>query len=270
MLIDCHQHVNFRGYNADLLVKYFDSIGVGKAWLLTWESIDGSLEPSYQHISIEDTYAAYKKYPTRFIPFYAIDPRREDAEKRLEYWVKRGIKGYGELKIRACIDNPDSERMYNICGDSGLPVLLHMDVPLPDNPTFWYNYDIDGLEKMLKKCKKTIFIGHGPGFWREISKDANRKNTAYPKGKIIPGGKLPMLLEKYPNIYADISAGSGYNALVRDEEFGVKFVKKFYAKILYGTDGHDDQHIKYLRRLNLKGEIFSAITHRNAEGLIKK
>jgi predicted TIM-barrel fold metal-dependent hydrolase len=40
----------------------------------------------------------------------------------------------------------------------------------------------------------------------------------------------------YPNLYADISAGSGYNAITRDKDFGYSFLEEFQDKLFYGTD----------------------------------
>ncbi len=270
-IIDCHQHVNFQGYDADKLVNHLDSLGVEKAWLLTWESVDGSLDWMYQHLSIEDAWRAYKKYPKRFIPFYAPDPRREDAEERLKKWAKRGIKGYGEHKVRIKIDNPDSLRIYKLCGELGLPVLFHMDVPLPPIPRFWYNVGIDDLEKVLKECPRTTFIAHGPGWWRYISGDAEKVKDTYPKGKTKKGGKVIRLLEKYPNLYGDLSAGSGLNALTRDRKFGINFVNKFYKKLLYGTDFHDSKHLEYLLTKNrFKDTVLDFVLRKNAESLVRK
>ena len=269
-IIDCHQHVNFHGYDADKLINHMNNLGAEKSWLLTWESIDGSLEPRYQHLSIEDVWMAHEKYPDRFIPFYAPDPRREDVEERLKKWVKKGIKGYGEHKVRIRIDNPDSIRIYNLCSELKLPVLFHMDVSLPTNPRFWYNMDMDGLEKVLKECHKTTFIAHGPGWWRYISGDAEKVKEYYPKDDVKEGGKVIKLLEKYPNLYGDISAYSGLNALTRDEEFGVDFINKFYKKLLYGTDYHDSKHLEYFLKGNkFSDKVLDSILWNNAETLIK-
>ena len=40
------------------------------------------------------------------------------------------------------------------------------------------------------------------------------------------GGLTDRWLEEYPNVYGDLSAGSGWNALTRDPEFGPDFVRR--------------------------------------------
>lgn len=269
-IIDCHQHVDSHGYDANKLIEHLDNLRVEKAWLQTWESLDGSLEPHYRHASVEQVWNAYERYPDRFIPFYAVDPRREDAERRLKKWADKGIKGYGEHKVRIKIDNPDSVRIYKLCGELKLPVLFHMDIPFANNPRFWYNMDIDGLEKVLEECPGTTFIAHGPGWWRYISKDAETAEEAYPRGKVVEKGKAVQLLEKYPNLYADISANSGVNALTRDEKFGIRFVRKFCSKLLYGTDCYNSKHLEYLLKRNrFSDKVLNAVLWQNAESLIK-
>jgi len=267
MIIDVHVHLNWNGMTTDKIVEHMDSIGVDKAWALTWEAIDGARYIRYTRLSTEEALDGFRRYPDRFIPFCGVDPRFEDAPERVRRWVERGCRGYGEHKVRLCIDNPDSIEVYRTCGELGIPVLFHMDVPLPGSRE-WYNADIDGLERAMRKCPDTIFIGHGPGWWREISGDADSSPEAYPKGKVKPGGKLVRLLREYPNLYADISAGSGLNALRRDPEFTMKFVEENYDKLLYGTDSYDTAHLDFLRSLNLREEVFRAITYENAVKII--
>ncbi len=267
MLIDIHTHV-WLGYDVDSIVRHMDGIGIDKVWLLTWEETDGGLRRYYQHLSIEDVYEAWQKYPNRFIPFYAPDPRRKNAKSLLREWVAKGIKGYGEHKVKIRFDNTDSVKMYRLCGELRLPVLFHMDVPLPPKYDYWYNCDIVAVEKILNLCPETIFIAHGPGWWREISKDADKSPNIYPEGKIIHGGRLTKMLEKYENLYADLSAKSGLNAIKRDPGFGKKFLIEFHKKILYGSDSFKTEHIDYLKSLGLPKGVFNCITFKNAVRLV--
>ena len=84
----------------------------------------------------------------------------------------------------------------------------------------WCGGTVDNLERAMQACPGTQFVGHAPGFWREISGDAARRTETYPLGPVAPGGRVPELLEKYANLYADISAGSGLRALRRDPKHG--------------------------------------------------
>lgn len=206
-MIDIDVHVKWLGWIAEKITRHADEVGIDKVCLLGWDALDGAMYYEFRRFSTEEILEAYNEYPDRIIPFCVIDPRREDAVEKIQRWASAGCRGFGEHKVRLRIDNPDSIKIYQLCGELNLPVLFHMDAPLPDVPT-WYNVDIDGLEKVLRECSNTIFVGHGPGWWREISKNAESDPFIYPKGPIKPGGKLEHLLRSYPNMYADISATS--------------------------------------------------------------
>jgi predicted TIM-barrel fold metal-dependent hydrolase len=44
------------------------------------------------------------------------------------------------------------------------------------------------------------------------------------------------LLEGYDNLYGDLSAGSGWNALTRDPEFGQGFLEDHHEQLVWGSD----------------------------------
>lgn len=60
----------------------------------------------------------------------------------------------------------------------------------------------------------------------------------YPTGKVTPG-RIVDLMRRYPNLYGDISAWSGYTAMMRDPEFTYDFLEEFQDQILFGTDISD-------------------------------
>jgi hypothetical protein len=51
-----------------------------------------------------------------------------------------------------------------------------------------------------------------------------------------PGGRCDELLGTYDNLYADISMGSGFNAITRDVEYSQGFLERHHEKLLFGTD----------------------------------
>jgi predicted TIM-barrel fold metal-dependent hydrolase len=56
-------------------------------------------------------------------------------------------------------------------------------------------------------------------------------------------GRIVELMRKYPNLCGDLSAGSAYNAMTRDPEFGYSFIEEFQDRLFYGTDVNDPSHI---------------------------
>jgi len=91
---------------------------------------------------------------------------------------------------------------------------------------------------------------------------------------------IPKLLRDFPNLYADISANSGYNALTRDPDYGIRFLNEFQDKLMFGTDVcfADEEgrmpHLNYLQERLASGdisqEVFDKITHRNALKVLKR
>lgn len=283
MIIDSHQHTNWGAKSCDAVVADMDRCGIDLAWLLTWEVPEGEYDPYYfgtfdprrVGMPLEDIVHACERHPTRFIPGYAPDPRRPDAIERLEQAVQMfGVRVYGELKLRIVFDDPDAMRMYRRCGELKLPIVFHIDVPARERPKppardYWYCVDIDRLERVLQLCPGTTFIGHAPGFWRHVSGDAYDAVENYPKGPATPGGRVQELLAKYPNLYADLSAPSGLNALKRPPEGrGQKFLIEFQDKLLYGRDMFTNDLQAYLREQELPQAAWDKITHQNALRLV--
>ena len=96
---------------------------------------------------------------------------------------------------------------------------------------------LEKLEKALQKFHNVKFFGHSQAFWAEIAANpTDTERNGYPKGKIEEEGAVVKLMRKYPNLYGDLSAGSGCNALARDEEYAVKFLNEFQDRLMFGTD----------------------------------
>jgi hypothetical protein len=187
----------------------------------------------------QQVFEACSQFPERLIPFCSVDPRhrypdRFDPRPLIQEYAQAGCKGFGELLAGLPIDDPGLQRIYAACGEFGLPVLFHSD--------HWICRDEPGeprLERILQDFPDTIFIGHATRFWMEISKDPPLENLAanpYPGGAVTPVGATDRLLNQYPNLYGDLSANSGYNALTRDPAFGLDFLERHQDKLLFGSD----------------------------------
>src|SRR6185436_7849198 len=88
---------------------------------------------------------------------------------------------------------------------------------------------------MLKAYPKTTFIGHADAFWANVSADYHNE-AAYPAGPIKRGGITDRLLGDYANLYGDLAANSGNNAMTRDPEFTAGFLGRHQNKLLFGSD----------------------------------
>jgi hypothetical protein len=130
-----------------------------------------------------------------------------------------------------------------------------------------YLSDFEGLEMRLNQFPNISFIAHAWLFWSNI--DGNY--TSYrnlQKGRIRSKGIIWNLLEKYHNLYCDISAGSGWNALTRDRIVGKEFLETFPEKILFGTDNTGLDYIELIKSYKLPKAKEEAILFRNSEKLI--
>jgi len=284
MIIDIHNHADYHGYNAEQIVQNMDEHGIDVTCLLSWEAPTTDYDPgtkaflspfSDMPVPFERCVAYKGKAPKRFLLGYMPDPRLPDSIARFKAAIKLyDIRMGGELKLRMMYDNPDGIRMYRFCGENDLPVLLHLDYELDTGtypwPNYWFGGGIDAFERALALCPETNFIGHAPGFWAHISGDGLYKTEAYPKAPVLPGGKVEALLEKYPNLYCDISAGSGHNALSRDYAFSQKFLETWQDRVLYGRDYYDGIHRELLEKtLSLPKEILEKIYCGNARRILR-
>jgi len=284
MIIDAHNHPEWHGHTIEKFIENMDKNHIDITWLLTWEAPRDEYSPSffastphferYGPIPFSKVLEYVKQKPDRFVPGYAPDPRRPEAIDLLQGAINLyGVKVYGELKLRMMYDNPDAIRMFRFCGKNKLPVVVHIDYEFETGtmyprPSWWYGGGIDAFERAIIKCPETIFLGHGPGFWAHISGDDKFDKEVYPSGNVIEGGKIIEMLRKYPNLYCDMSAGSGLNALKRDIEFGKKFIIEFQDRLLFARDYFDSNHMEFLESLNLPQEILEKVYCKNALKLV--
>ena len=118
-------------------------------------------------------------------------------------------------------------------------------------------------------------MGHGPAFWSEIGTlETVADRGGYPAYPVKEEGAVPKLFRRYPNLWGDLSAGSGYNALARDEEYAVKFLCEFQDRLCFGTDiCFAEQELPlagFLIRLKETGRISDTVFEKIARGNARK
>jgi predicted TIM-barrel fold metal-dependent hydrolase len=291
-IIDTHQHVFWHGRDDKGLVADMDEHGIEYAWLLSWEippfednvSYHAVLNPlnfrvdgTHAGIPLGDLLRTRDRFPERFVVGYCPHPTVGKAPSLLSAAVKiHGVKVCGEWKFRVPFDDPRCLELFHAAGEMGLPVVLHLDVPylLKDGKrTYqpsWYGGTVDNLERALQACPQTTFVGHAPGFWREISADADTDPATYPRGPVVGRGRLYDLFDNYPNLVADLSAGSARYALERDPPHAVQFINRYSDRLLFGRDYYGQDLHRFLSGLQLNEEVVERVYHRNAEKLVRK
>ena len=282
-VIDAHCHPRWIGYDGARMIENMDAAGIERAWLLSWELPESEMDPGYYSttdptgvgITFRDVIDVAERYPSRFIPGTTVDPHDPHAHQKLKAAAEIfRARVFGEFKRRMRYDDPDAIRLFQNCGELGMPVIFHLDPTfprhgVPSNWQWWYGGGIEVMEAPLRLCPHTQFLGHAPGFWREISSDADQEPLAYPTGKPIVGrGRLLDYLDKYPNLNCDLSADSGHTALSRDLNFTRKFLIDYQDRVFFGRDMFSNQLYDLLVSLNLPSSVLAKILAGNALRLV--
>ena len=255
MIIDVHAHVgDFRWSKHDThepltwesLLRRLDDEGIDKAVFLPVYNASPELTPwGFLHSErqfVRDQVVDARRYADRVIPFGNMDPRwgrnspDTDFSEILDWFQEWGCRGMGEVCANIPYDDPRTINMFRQLGERHLPVTIEScnsgwGLGFQDDP------GSPRLERLLQAAPETVIIGHGPAFWAEIAPVTSaEEKVGYRKGRISQEGSLPRLLRRYPNLYADLSAASGFNALSRDLDYGVRFLDEFQDRLMFGTD----------------------------------
>jgi uncharacterized protein len=253
-IIDAHSHP-YAENNQEIenWVKTMDELGIEKTIILTKTT----------GVKFDSIYALYAKYPDRFEIWCGFDYTGYDqsgfgpnAIAELERCVKVGATGVGEIGDKGkglyyCeptkawgmhIDDPRMDLLLEKCGELGIPINIHVGEPQWFYETMdstndglmnafdWRldnQKDIIGLSGMIDILERAVIRHPNTNFiachFANLNHDLN---------------KLGEFLDKYPNLYADISARYAETATIP------RFVKAFYEqhqdKLIYGTDmGYD-------------------------------
>lgn len=227
-LIDCHLHINHFDRSIEDTIRHMDATGTTQAFVLPLETGEGGVL-----LRSETVLHAFHQYPERIIPFCQTDVRQPDALDRIRAYRLLGCRGIGEQKEHLPLSDRRVEAVIALCDELDWPITIHFQ-----DGANGYNQGLaTDLEPLLRKYRRVRIIGHAQTFWANISADVPPADkTLYPTGPVRPGGLLDRLLGEYPNLYADLSAGSGYNALTRDEDFTAGFLARHRRQILFGSD----------------------------------
>jgi predicted TIM-barrel fold metal-dependent hydrolase len=283
--IDIHTHIGTfhwgRPLTVDGLLKLMDKHDIEKAVVLPLVSPESSPYPQTSEAALD----AYKAHPDRIIPFCAVDPRcttgnpnrfgHVEGVKGMKEILKRykdqGARGMGEHKVGLPFDDRLMMFLYEACADLELPILFHLDdIRSPDVP------GLPRLQHALEAFPGLPFIGHAAGFWASISGDAKMEDFGrYPKipTPVAPGGALDKIMDRYANLYGDLSEPGGYCAIARDEKFGRDFLIRRADRLLFGTDflmaDQEVPQFDLFDSLKLPDEVQAKIFRGNAIRLLK-
>jgi predicted TIM-barrel fold metal-dependent hydrolase len=263
-------------------IAVMDRLGVDKAVILPLNNAECPAEMQ----SIGEVLSICAQYPGRFIPFCNVDPRIarhpdqikvDDFDHLLGQYAELGCQGLGEMTARIRWTDHPMRCMLEACDKLGFVLTFHTITEEVNSYGVIDEVGVPGLEWVLQQFPNLKLFGHSPGFWSEISGDVSTETkNGYPKTPVAPGGTLPRLLREYPNLYGDLSAGSGLYSLTRDPEHAYGFIEEFQDRLLLGLDfcsvTNDMQHISWLTSSRDEGhisnEVYEKVMWRNANRVI--
>jgi len=262
---------------AEVMDRY-DELGIEKGILLPLIGPEFYLPQSNEDIL--DMCAASGG---RFLPFCNLDPRgiSNSPDAPFDIWLthyrNRGCLGIGEVMPNLPYLDPRCQNLFKHVEAIGWPLTFDIASRIGGAYGFYDDPGLPQLSETLRRFPKLRILGHGPAFWAEIGtldKDADR--GTYPGYPVRQEGVVPRMFRQYPNLYGDLSAGSGFTALSRDPEYAVKFLNEFQDRLLFGTDiCHRAQPLplaQFLHDLRNAGKIsakvFVKIARENAMALL--
>ena len=299
MFIDIHAHAYWEPLpfvtqfaTPEQLLEVYDALGIEKGVLLPVVNSE-----IYFPQSNEDILNMAAKYPDRFIPFCNIDPRamanspHAPLDRVLQYYKDKGCKGLGEVMPNMELMDPRVQNLFACAEKVGLPVIFDGSVTKTNDFGLYDDPGLPQLEFTLQRYPNLVIFGHGPAFWSELSvlgtpgergvvmNRIGEQCGRLPSGTILGEGVVPKLFRRYPNLYGDLSDPTPCNMLMRDEDFGAKFVEEFQDRLYFGTDycsvsmGTDIDLVRLLIRWRDSGKIsqeaFCKVAHDNAAKLFQ-
>ena len=245
--IDCHVHFA-HPLSAQTLVDFMDETHTAMAKLV--------LVPHTARLSaLPEAMMAKFRYPDRFYVFASLDAseyfRHPDSlgkhmARHAETMFRCGCDGIkiieGKPNMRGILPIPDFdlpcwEPFWAWAERRQAPILWHVNDP----QEYWHSDQVSQYRRNLGDV-----YGENTLSWEAQFTQVENVLKRHPKLKIIfahfffLSGQLPRLgslLDTYPNIRVDMTPGSEmYRILSADHENAQAFFKKYYTRILYGTD----------------------------------
>lgn len=216
------------------MIPHLEALGIGKGVLMS------SGESGLPFGTNKANRKICQQLPERYAWMCNLSPKgKEPVYDRLARYKAQGAIGIGELTYNHKLSDPFLQEIFAAAEKLDMPITMHM------SPEEGYSYGVVDdpglplLEQVLQAYPNLKILGHSQTFWIEMSADAPKDKegrNSWGTGPVIPGGRVPALFEKYPNLYGDLSANSGGCAIMRDPEFGLTFLETYADRLFFATD----------------------------------
>jgi predicted TIM-barrel fold metal-dependent hydrolase len=237
-IIDVHNH------DADYYVEK-GSMEIWERFYIDKTVLFGAISEPSAIQSDNLSWEAYRKYPTKFYPFFSGFPIYDHQGLTIvRENLEKGYYGVGET-VAASTYSPLTSKLqwkslhpmdgnlpeiYKLCAEYQVPILLHIDPP--------FGEVIDKLEEALDRFTETMIIfGH-----------ANVFN---------PPENIERLLIKHNNLYIDFFAG--FTAYDPNNNYPlddyIPLIKRFPKQFLLSTDSATASNLNYEKAINAMYEV---------------
>jgi len=230
-VIDIHEHV-VDEERAEMLLEGMDKLGIQRACLMgtSWYTftLDQQFGFERYHENNLDILEIKAKWPDRFCAFPTLDPEADGNLERLKDYVAKGADGLklylghgagtGKGPFHSMpLDDPRMLPIYEYAQATQLPIVFHI------NLIKYYDEFVRVMERY-------------PYLRVDIPHFGLHKNT----GERLR--RFEWLLERYPNVYTDISFGwhtfhvEGMEALAKWRSRSRVFFTRHSDRIMYASD----------------------------------
>ena len=224
-LIDIHQHTSFRARDDADLLDHQQRLGVTKTILLPAGRMNGLAAGASGNLH---TFRLVASNPRAFATFANDNVYLPGALREIEFFLKKGAIGIGELKDNVDCDSSHMQKVAELAREYRVPMLIHFEEGV-------YNSKFPRFARMIERFPDVTFIGHASTWWYHMDGAYRPEMGRRPANRPIPGGLTDRWLKEYPNVYGDLSA-SGAQAMLRDAEFSRDFIARHQDKLFFATD----------------------------------
>ena len=224
-VIDIHQHTSFQAREDADLLDHQQRLGVSKTILLPAGRVNGLAAGASGNLH---AFRLVHEHPRMFATFANDNVYLPGAIPEIEFFLKKGAIGIGELKDNVECDSQFMQRVAELAREYRVPMLIHFEEGR-------FNSGFPRFSRLIERFSDVTFIGHASTFWYHMDGAYRPEMGRRPTNRPIPGGLTDRWLKDHPNLYGDLSA-SGAQAMLRDVEFTRDFIIRHQDKLLFATD----------------------------------
>lgn len=224
-IINAHEIIQSTA-NAEVLLKVMDKLEISKTVLAGAPEETIFFTPDKKGFSKYDENNAQilevkSKYPDRFMVFCTINPTDDDKITKIQQCLNQGADG---IKLYSGhtffyrdeypLDQEPMTYIYRFAEEKGLPIIFHANL-------HYYKAQFEAVLSKFTKLK--VVCPHYCVYTTRLI-------------------KLTKMLDRYPNLYLDISFGykdylaEGLERITQERDIFKDFFEKYQDRLLFATD----------------------------------